>query len=231
MKWWPNGRTVDPDRTQLAQKQFDFYSDELKEENPYVKENDTAAIDKARHYLAQFAGTERVYAFMLAEAGKTNPPINFNRQFPGSAQIVVESHEVPGAFSKGGWAFMKDAIAHADRYFSGEQWVLGDQASANIDRGKLEQDCEDALLRRFRQRMARLPEVRVVLRICRAQGRSAEAGAALSGNQSPLLELMALASQNTAVDDPRVAAVFQPVQAVVPPGSTDRLSRRRTRIT
>jgi type VI secretion system protein ImpL len=44
----------------------------------------------------------------------------------------------------------------------------------------------------------------------------------LSGNQSPLLELFALASTNTAVDDPAVAAIFQPVQAVVPPGSTDR---------
>ncbi len=128
MTWWSNGRAIDPDRLQLAQKQFDFYADELKEENPYSKENDSAAIEKARHYLAQFAGAERVYAFMLAEAGKNNPPINFNRQFPGSAQVVVESHEVPGAFSKGGWAFMKDAIAHADRYFSGEQWVLGDQA-------------------------------------------------------------------------------------------------------
>ena len=43
----------------------------------------------------------------------------------------------------------------------------------------------------------------------------------LSGNQSPLLELFALASQNTAVDDPDVAQAFQPVQTVVPPGSTD----------
>ena len=46
--------------------------------------------------------------------------------------------------------------------------------------------------------------------------------AQLSGNQSPLLELFALASTNTAVDDPAVAKIFQPVQAVVPPGSTDR---------
>jgi type VI secretion system protein ImpL len=44
----------------------------------------------------------------------------------------------------------------------------------------------------------------------------------LSGNQSPLLELFALASNNTAVDDPGVASAFQPVQTVVPPGSTDK---------
>ena len=28
---------------------------------------------------------------------------------------------------------MKDAIAHPDLYFRGEQWVLGDRAAANID--------------------------------------------------------------------------------------------------
>ena len=35
---------------------------------------------------------------------------------------------------------MKDAIAHADRYFSGEQWVLGDQGGRSLDRGKLRAD-------------------------------------------------------------------------------------------
>ena len=44
----------------------------------------------------------------------------------------------------------------------------------------------------------------------------------LSGNQSPLLELFSLASTNTAVDDPAVNNFFQPVQTVVPPGSTDK---------
>jgi type VI secretion system protein ImpL len=221
MKWWSSGRAIDPDRQQLAQKQFEFYAGELKEENPYSKENDTLAIEKARHYLAQFAGAERVYAFMLAEAGKSNPPINFNRQFPGSAQTVVETHEVPGAFSKAGWAFMKDAIAHADRYFSGEQWVLGDQAAANIDRAKLDQDLKARYYGDFVKEWRAYIKSAGVVRYAGLKDASQKL-MQLSGNQSPLLELMALASQNTAVDDANVAAVFQPVQAVVPPGSTDR---------
>jgi type VI secretion system protein ImpL len=44
----------------------------------------------------------------------------------------------------------------------------------------------------------------------------------LSSNQSPLLELFSLASTNTDVDDPSVKNSFQPVQTVVPPGSTDK---------
>ena len=41
-----------------------------------------------------------------------------------------------------------------------------------------------------------------------------------SGAQSPLLALLCVASENTTVDDPAVASVFQPVQTVVPAGCT-----------
>ncbi|MGB7763035.1 MAG: ImcF-related family protein [Bryobacteraceae bacterium] len=221
MTWWANGRTVDAERQQLAQKQFDFYSDVLKEGNPYSEANDAFTIEKARRYLNQFAGTERVYAFMLSEAGKTNPPINFNRQFAGSAPVVLEPYEVPGAFSKGGWAFMKDAIQHADRYFNGEKWVLGDQASANIDRVKLEQDLRARYNADFIQRWRTYVKSASVVRYASLADASQKL-MQLSGNQSPLLELFALASQNTAVDDPDVKSAFQPVQTVVPPESTDK---------
>src|SRR5262249_5692196 len=104
-----------------------------------TNENDGAAVAHARNYLAQFEGVDRVYAFMLSEATKGNPPIDFNRQFADSAKIVVEPHVVPGAFSKGGWAFMKDAVPHANRYFSGEEWVLGKQQGGSMDPAALAQ--------------------------------------------------------------------------------------------
>ena len=79
---WSANRNVDPQRLQLAQKQFDFYSDELKIANPLSSDNDAAAIGKARFYLNLFAGLERVYQAMLSDAAKTGPPINFNKHFP-----------------------------------------------------------------------------------------------------------------------------------------------------
>jgi type VI secretion system protein ImpL len=221
MRLWQTGRSADPERQQLAQKQFEFYADELKEENPFSSENDAAAIEKARRYLAQFAGTERVYAFMLAEASKSNPPINFNRMFPGSAQVLVETHEVAGAFSKGGWAFMKDAISHADRFFNGEKWVLGDYASANIDRAKLEQDLKTRYYSDFLKEWTLYVKSATVVRYASLKDASTKL-LQLSGNQSPLLELMAVGSTNTDVDDPAVKNTFQPLQTVVPPGNMDK---------
>ena len=90
MKAWVAGRDIDQDLTQLAQKQFDFYSEQLKIQNPYSSEYDTLVVARARNYISQFSGVERVYRFMLAEADKANPPINFNKKFPGSAEVVVD---------------------------------------------------------------------------------------------------------------------------------------------
>src|ERR1035438_8408248 len=220
-KWWAGNRGPDADRLALAQKQFDFYSTELAVENPYSKDNDTFSIEHSRTYLKQFAGAERVYAFMLAEAGKSNPPIDYNRQFPGASQAVTEPHVVPGAFSKGGFAFMKDALAHADRYFNGEQWVLGDQMTGNIDRAALAQSVRDHYYKDFVTQWRTYIKSASVVRYAGLKDATTKL-ALLSGNQSPLLELFALASTNTAVDEPALSKLFQPVQAVVPPGSTER---------
>jgi len=219
LKWWIGNRKADPERTALAQKQFEFYAEELKEENPFSSENDSAAVEKARRYLAQFAGAERVYAFILAEAGKNNPAINFNRQFPTAAPVVLEAHEVPGAFGKDGWSFVtKDALPHADRYFSGEQWVLGNQGAAQIDRGKLEQDLRSHYYADF------LKEWRLYIKSATVGPYTDLKDAAqklgrIANSDSPLLALFSLASQNTAVDDPAVANLLQPVRSVVPSDS------------
>jgi type VI secretion system protein ImpL len=220
MTWWTAGRTVETDRAQLAQKQFDFYADELKESDPYTSQSDGDAIAHSRTYLTQFAGAKRVYVFMLSEAAKGNPPIDFNKQFPGSDQVVKEPHVVSGAFSKGGWGFMKDAIAHPDRYVSGEKWVLGDQGAGNIDLAQLQQDVKSQYYSDFVNEWRTYIKSASVVRYAGLKDASDKLRT-LAGNQSPLLELFALASRNTDVDDPTVKNLFQPPQAVVPPNITD----------
>ena len=221
MRHWIAGRTVDPQRAALAQAQFEFYADELKAANPYGSDNDAPAIERGRRYLAQFAGIERVYQNMLADAAKANPPIQFNRRFPGSAEVVIDTREVAGAFTKGGWTFMKDALRHADKYFSGEQWVLGDQTAANFDRARLEQQLRDRYVGDFIAQWRGYLKAATVVRYAGIPDAAKKLNL-LAGNQSPLLALFWLASQNTAVDEPKIAAAFQPVQIVVPPTSVDR---------
>ncbi len=216
---WSANRNVDPERLQLARKQFDFYSDELKAENPYSTENDAGSVERARRYLKLFGGIDRVYQAMLTEAGKTNPPINFHQVFPTAAEVVIDRKEVGGAFTKGGWAFMQNAFRDPSRYFAGEQWVLGDQGATSVDAAAINQlrtRYQDDFIANWR---AFLKSGSVV----RYQGLKDAATKlkVLGGPSSPLLQLFSLVSQHTTVGAPEVDNAFKAAHAVVPSGSTE----------
>jgi type VI secretion system protein ImpL len=218
-RWEAGKSNVDAARAQLVRKQFDFYSEELKFENPLSSENDSMAIERARKYLAQFAGTERVYRFMLAEVNKNAPALNFNQKFPGSAQTVVNNRDVAGAFTKTGWPVMQDAIKHADRYFAGEQWVLGDQ-SANIgDRAKLEDDLHMLYSTDYVDQWREYLKKSVVVPYSDIPD-AAKKLAVTASSQSPLLAMFCMASQSVGVD-PEISKSFKPLLTVVPASCGD----------
>ncbi len=221
MNQWSAGRNnIGDERMKLAQLQFDFYSEDLRTENPYSSENDGAAVDRARRYLSQFTGYERVYNFMITEASSKNKPVNFNRDFPGSAAVVTNNREIAGAFTRTGWAYMQDAVKHADRFFSGERWVLGDYSQTKPDMAKLEQELRDKYtsdyIRKWREFM-KASRVNTYANLKDA----AEKLTTISASESPLLALFWVATRNTAVDSPKVKQAFDSVHAVVaPPAET-----------
>jgi len=214
---WKGSQNVDPERLDLARKQFDFYSSELLIDDPFGKQNDSDAIEKARRYLNQFGELDRVYQNMKADAPKTG--VNFNRQYPGSASYVVDGYEVAGAFTKQGWDFMTTSFRRVDKYAKGEAWVLGPQGAAIInDQAKLREQLQARYENDFiAQWRAYLKSARVV-GYANLKDASDKLGK-LTNNDSPLLALFALASLHTAVADDKIKKVFQPAAAVVPPGA------------
>ncbi|HTR78823.1 MAG TPA: ImcF-related family protein [Gemmatimonadaceae bacterium] len=221
MKYWLSGRTLDSARAELARRQFDTYAAELRLENPYAVTVDATAADHARAFLRQFAGSEQIYQSMLADVAKTNPPLQFNQQFPGSARSIVDAYEVPGPFTKGGWTAMQNAFKSVDRFLQGETWVLGAD-NAPVDKSKLLADLRSRYSADFANAWRGYLRAAAVVRYSSVKD-AADQLTVLSGNQSPLLELLSLASRNTAVSDSTVSKLFQPVQSVMPPGITDKL--------
>jgi type VI secretion system protein ImpL len=222
MNRWAGRRKVDPDRLALAQKQFDFYSEELKYDNPFSKESDSAAIERTRRYLAQFAATERIYLALLATANQKFPPVNYNKQFQGSGQVIVNNKDIGGAFSKEGWPFMQEAIKNFEKYFAGEEWVLGPQTSAALDHAKI----EPILLARYKAdyigNWRDYLKNSTVLRYGSVEDASRKLGL-MSNNNSFLLALFCLASENISkASEEGVKNAFQPVSFVTPPGCLDR---------
>lgn len=222
MQYWENGRTPDTDeQKKLALRQFEFYSAELPRSNPFSIAPDTLAVTRARGYLGGFGGFERIYQQMLTAAGKQNPSIDFNRAYPGSSATVVDAHVVAGAFTRNGFAFMQDAILHPDRYFSGEVWVLGNQAPPSLDRTSLTPQLAARYVGDFESEWRNFLHSAQVVKYRNL----ADAGAklqVLSNPNSPLLALFFTASHNTAVANADIAKEFQPAQAIVSPEGADR---------
>ncbi len=213
LKTWAAGRDIDPVSMDLAGKQFDFYSEQLAIENPFASENDADVVAHARHYLTQLMGEDQVYSLLRAEADKANPPVNFNKSFPGSAEVVVDPTTVEGAFTKAGWAFMHNILQDLPKYFSGEEWVLGAGSSSSLDLAKL----AGGLERRYQQDY--IAQWRLFLKTARVVGYNSLPDASqkllkLTSNDTPLLALFCTAAQNVVVGQPDVQKAFQPVLSV-----------------
>ena len=221
MTQWLAGRPVDSARAEIARRQFATYATELQYGNPLPDTADAAAVAKGRSFLRQFAGSERIYQFMLSEASKANPGVQFNRDVPGSAPYVVDTYEVPGAYTKKGAAFMLSAFKTVDKYLTGESWVVGD-GTATVDKAKLVAELRGRYLTDFSAQWRKFLQSATVSRYAGIKD-AAQKLRALSGNQSPLLALFSVVSQNTDIAVPEVAAIFQPVQIVTPPAARDKL--------
>ncbi|HEY7237355.1 MAG TPA: ImcF-related family protein [Gemmatimonadaceae bacterium] len=220
MKEWLAGRSLDPERTQIAQRQFDTYARELQFWNPFPARADEPAVARGRAFLHQFAGSERIYQFMLAEANKANPAVQFNKRFPGSAAYLVDSYEVPGAFTKTGFTFMQEAFKTVDRFLQGESWVVGEDVQQG-DKAKLVAELRGRYAGDYVENWRRFLRSAAIARYANVRD-AAQKLTVIGGNQSPLLELFSVAARNTNVA-PDIATIFQPVQAVTPPADTTKL--------
>jgi type VI secretion system protein ImpL len=111
---------------------------------------------------------------------------------------------------------MQGAIKKADQYFGGERWVLGDYAPPIVDRIKVEKDLSDRYTADFIAQWRGYFKNSIVVRYTNLPDAAAKL-MKTSGNQSPLLALFWLASNNTNVDSPKVKESFDATYKVVPP--------------
>jgi type VI secretion system protein ImpL len=221
---WAGSAFPDPNLAHLAQSHFQFYASFLSEPSSCMAKSagnlNDIVVTRTRFYLNGFQGFQHVYQSMLAAANHKVPGFDFNSKFPGSAQYIFDNYPVQGAFTKGGFAFMQDAILHPDPYFRGEEWVLGPMSGPPIDRAalsvQLKQSYTADYLQTWRTYLTKAQFI--------PYKNFADAGAklgSLDSNTSALLELFSLISIHTAVSAPEISTAFQAPQAIVPPAGAD----------
>src|SRR6266581_923113 len=95
--------------------------------NPLPSEGDSFAVLQARTFLKLSSGVQPVYQAMLSAARKqtSGSSLNFSQKYPEASDVLRDPKIVGGEFTKTGWAFMDNAIAHPEKYLTGEDWVYG----------------------------------------------------------------------------------------------------------
>jgi type VI secretion system protein ImpL len=150
---------------------------------------------------------------MLSAGGRSNPDIVFNRQYPGSAQVVIEPHSIPAAFTRAGFSIVQDALANPEKYYGAEEWVLGGASSIDIPKEKLQEDLRNRYASEYLNHWRSFIRDAAVVHYG-SLGDAANKLRILSGNRSPLMQLFWVAAINTNVDLPGSAKAFDAVQRV-----------------
>ena len=220
VKIWAGANTLEPERETLAQAQFEFYGEHLAASNPLPQQSDDATVLHARQYLKQFNGAERIYQGMLIEAARRNPEIDFNRLYAGSAQVVTDPHVVPGAFTRGGFIVMKDALGNPDKFYGAEEWVLGEASAVGQSKEQLGTELGDRYTRDYLNQWRDFLKAATVARFSGVNDATNKLRL-LSGNRSPLMQLFWVAAVNTKVDLPGAAKSFDALQRVASGATED----------
>jgi type VI secretion system protein ImpL len=223
VQYWRNGQNAAPDQVSGASTEFYFYSQQLRRVHdwPYATTPDATAVTTARTFLNGVSSSEPLYQQVIARPNQ-DQAIVFNRLYPGSDRFILNSYAVPAAFTKSGWTTTQANIGNISDYFKGEEWVLGPAAFANIDRTRLQKDLQARYKADFAKHWREYFRRTSVVRFANIKD-AANKLSALGSNQSPILELLCMASDNTSVD-PSIQTQFQPPQQIAPPGCADHLS-------
>ena len=217
MAAWQGGRQPTDSIKNLAMAQFIHYAGSLPRYNPYPSlRADSTSVRTAQAFLRQFKNGEPVYNAMVNDANRAIKPVIFDRDFVNA--IVADAYPVPGAYTRDGWARMQRQFDRIANYADAAQWVTGDKGMSKADQDSLKTRVKLLYTRDYvRHWKTFLASARVGV-----GGTIPEAGPriqTLAGANSPLLRLMAVASQNTNVDTANIGVLFRAAQTVVPPNA------------
>lgn len=226
-EYWMEKREqqIDQDRRALADKQFEFYSGDLRNGNPFSEREDGEAVNTARVWLGSFPLLDSQYNAMLDEADRKGKRLNYNRDFAGTAAVIINNKDIRGAFTRDGWAAMQ-ALFQNPKLYAAEPWVLPESFRKSKDTpadmlAQIRERYVNDYIARWR---AYFNQDTAVLGYA-GLGDAANKLREHSGVRPATLYLIGMASQNTAPEpatDPaaqKVRKAFQWAHNVVPPGT------------
>jgi type VI secretion system protein ImpL len=215
MNRWLGNSAVDEQRQELARAQFDFYAEELRAENPFSISDDSFVVQPARRFLNSFAtGPQLVYQKLLVKTNQAVPGFNFVKAYPDAKDVVTETRVVDGAFTRDGWKVMREAISNRDNYAAGDDWVLGPATGPHSVQNVSQRDVSALYEADYKKQWREFVKSASVVGLGGPTDASRKLEK-LTGNRSPLLELLCEVSENTTGTPYEIVSAFQSVGDVV----------------
>ncbi|MGA8026475.1 MAG: type VI secretion system membrane subunit TssM [Bryobacteraceae bacterium] len=185
----------------LAGQQIDFYTGELRYGNPCKLAENTAARDRARQYLAQIHGADRIYASVLAAGEKSFTKAQRLGDLSSDYAVVLSGPgEVSGIFSRDGWTYIEKASKKSTGDAPGDACALG-QGNSLFGRERtpdagVERAIQRLYIRDYAEHWRRFVTAFSV-KGYGGVGDAARKLEMLSDHKSPLLALFAMTSNQT----------------------------------
>jgi type VI secretion system protein ImpL len=184
----------------LADRQIDFYADELPRGNPLRLTEDIEGRERARQYLRQIKGIDRFYASILANAEKSlGKSSRLSDLASNYTQVLTGPDEVSAAFSREGWAYLEKASKEVNAAALGEPCVLGGASALVADwkeNTETAQAVQRMFLRNYVDHWRKFVEGFSVTKFTSA-GDAARRLEILADHKSPLLAVFAMTANHT----------------------------------
>jgi len=219
--------------TELAERQFRFYMDELRaKRNPYPDLRSAPAVVKTgRNYLASYSGIEPLYHGIIASVNQESQSTARLSDYTQRAQDVLvlrAGSEVPAAFTRAGWDLVQKRIANSAQGNAGNPCVLGlgHAIGGFLQGSNTQQQLTNMYIRDYIERW------RTFLEGASVQPYKDPADASkkldvLSSNGSPLLAVLAMTAENTKFPTTSPAGnILNQAEGQAKRGLIDRLRRR-----
>jgi type VI secretion system protein ImpL len=209
---WRGGDYVDEERLAIARRQFEFFGEELAHGTPYPGlEADDAVVTRARSFLLEFGQADPFYRSLVSEASQTTESVRLE------SAVLTGALELRGAFTRDGWAYVRGRLGDPESLLRTEEWVLGPGAPVP-DAAILVEQLDSTYRNDFSDRWEAFLASASVVPFSNPRDAAGKLDR-LAASDSPLLELLLMASENTASAAEDVVERFQPVYVLAPPDS------------
>jgi len=217
--WGLSGGAVDDS---LARLQFEFFGEHLVSSDRFTNPPaDEAVIVRTRDFLSRMGAVQPFYVSLINKANQRHGGFRVDdRVFGSTSPALITRTEVPGAFSLDGRAYVKDQLSRPDSLLQADEWVLGpvslpDPASVALGIDSL-YEAEYRSQWKNLLGQASVPPFQ-------GPGDAARKLGDLAGDNSPLTQLLSVASNAVFEGGEAAAEEFFPLGAILPRDSTGRM--------